>query len=40
LSTLDNYERSQLADAFKEHTFNAGDYIIREGEEGNDLFML
>lgn len=39
-STMEPYERSKLADAFKEQSFAAGDYIIKEGEPGNDLFLL
>lgn len=39
-STMEPYERSKLADAFKEQSFKAGDYIIKEGEPGNDLFLL
>lgn len=38
--TMEPYERSKLADAFVEHKFNEGDAIIREGEPGNDLFLL
>lgn len=40
LSTMDSYERSKLADAFKEETFRPGDYIIREGEEGNVFYLI
>ncbi len=27
---MDHYERSKLADALKEETFNAGDYVIKQ----------
>jgi cAMP-dependent protein kinase regulator len=30
-ATMEPYERAKLADAFKEHRFNAGDVIITEG---------
>ena len=40
LSTMDNYERSKLADAFKELTYNDGEYIIKEGEEGNAFYIV
>lgn len=30
LSTMDSYERSKLADAFKAEHFNPGEYIIKE----------
>ena len=39
-STMEPYERSKLSDAFKEITVKEGEYIIREGEAGNDLFLL
>lgn len=37
---MDHYERSKLADAIKEQKFEKGDYIIREGEEGNVFYMI
>ena len=40
LQTMDAYERSKLADAFKEETFKAGSYIIKQGEEGNQLYLI
>jgi cAMP-dependent protein kinase regulator len=30
LSNMDNYERSKLADAFKEMNYQKGDFIIKE----------
>lgn len=39
-STMEPYERSKLADAFVEHKYKSGDYVIKEGEAGNDLFLL
>ena len=40
LETVDAYERSQIAEAFKEVKFKAGEAIITQGEEGRDLFFL
>ena len=40
LETVDPYERSQIAEAFKEKSYLAGDYIIKQGEEGRELFFL
>ena len=37
---MEPYERSKLSDAFKDHSFKAGDHIITEGESGFDLFFL
>ena len=39
-STMEPYERSKLADAFKELKVSAGEAIIKEGEPGNDLYLL
>lgn len=40
LNTLDDYERGQISDAFKDSKFAAGETIIQEGEDGRDLFFL
>ncbi len=32
LQTMDGYERQKLADAFREESYKAGEFIIREGE--------
>lgn len=40
LSTMEPYERSKLADAFKEYKFKAGDFIIKEGDAGNEFYLL
>ena len=37
---MEPYERSKLADAFVEHKFSKDQMIIKEGEAGNDLFLL
>jgi hypothetical protein len=31
---MDEYERSKLADAFKEAWYKPDEFVIREGEEG------
>ena len=40
LATMDIYERSKLADALKEETYDPEDFIIKEGEEGNTFYMV
>jgi cAMP-dependent protein kinase regulator len=40
LSSMDHYERSKLADAIKEASFSAGDFVIKQGEEGNKFFVI
>jgi cAMP-dependent protein kinase regulator len=40
LQSMDNYERSKLADAFREEHFKHGDVIIKEGEEGNTFYIV
>lgn len=37
---MEPYERSKLSDAFKEVQIKAGEYIIKEGDAGFDLFLL
>jgi tRNA(Glu) U13 pseudouridine synthase TruD len=38
---MEKYERTKIADAFKEQWFNEGDYIIKQGDkEGNEFFMI
>lgn len=38
--TMEPYERSKLADAFTEKKFKSGEMIIKEGDPGNELFLL
>jgi cAMP-dependent protein kinase regulator len=40
LESMEVYERSVLSDAFVEETFNAGDQIIRKGDEGNKFYLV
>ena len=38
--TMEPYERSKLADAFTERKVSKDEMIIREGDAGNELFLL
>lgn len=40
LKEMDSYERSKLADAFKELHFKTGEFVIKEGEEGNVFYFI
>lgn len=40
LQNMESYERSKLADAIQEMWFEAGDYVITEGQEGDSFFMI
>lgn len=40
LSTMEPYERSKLSDAFKEIRIRANHHIIKQGDAGNDLYLL
>lgn len=40
LESLEPYERSKLADAFKEETHKPGDYVIREDEQGDVFYFI
>jgi len=34
LSSVDDYERSKICDSIKEESYNIGDIVINEGEDG------
>lgn len=40
LSSMEPYERSKLADAFKEDVFKPGEYVIKEGDTGNVFYFI
>lgn len=40
LETMEDYERCQISEAFKDQNFSAGDTIIKEGDVGMDLYFL
>lgn len=37
---MEPYERCKLVEAFKEGTFAAGEFIIRQGEEGDTFYFI
>lgn len=40
LESMDSYDRSQLADSLKQEIVAAGELVIRDGEEGDRLFIV
>ena len=40
LRYMDPYERTQLADVLRPSVFEAGDYVIKEGEAGNSFYIV
>lgn len=40
LESLEPYERTKLADAFKIINYKAGEYVIREDEPGNTFYFI
>lgn len=40
LKSLENYERSNLADALNSKFYKDGDYIIKQGDEADGMFFL
>lgn len=40
LKTMEDYERSQISEAFKDVNFEQGQTIIQEGDEGRELYFL
>jgi len=37
---MEDYERSQISEAFKDVKYEQGQKIIQEGDEGKDMFFL
>lgn len=40
LESLDKWERLTVADALETVSFEAGETIVRQGEQGNDFFII
>jgi cAMP-dependent protein kinase regulator len=40
LQSMDHYERSKLADAIKEEKYEAEEFIIKQGENGNTFYFV
>jgi cAMP-dependent protein kinase regulator len=40
LSGMDTYEISQISDALKNHKFKAGEYIIKQGDIGDNFYIV
>ena len=40
LQSIDNYERSKIADSIKEQRYREGDKIISEGDEGDVFYLI
>ena len=40
LSNLDPWERLTVADALEAVSFNSGDVVVRQGEGGDDFFII
>jgi len=37
---MEPYERLQIADALKSKKYSKGDYIVKEGDFGDEFFIL
>jgi len=37
---MDPYERSKLGDAVQEHTFKKDELIIKEGDDGDNFYLI
>lgn len=40
LSSLKASERAKIADVLEARTFNQGEEVLREGEEGDEFFLI
>ena len=37
---MDPYERAKIADAFKEEKFSAGEFVIKEFDQGDTFYFV
>ena len=37
---MDAYERQKLADAFKEENYLDGEFILKEGDQGDSFYFI
>jgi len=40
LQSMDEYERSKIAEVIKEKAYNNGDLVIKEGEDGDVFYLI
>ena len=40
LISLEPYERFKIADALESATYNEGDVVIKQGDSGDDFFII
>lgn len=40
LASMDPYERTQLCDGIKEQKYEPGEFVIKEGEQGDKFYMI
>jgi cAMP-dependent protein kinase regulator len=40
LASLEGYERAKIADALESRTFQSGELVIREGESGDEFYII
>lgn len=40
LDSIDSYERAKIADVIQEKDYNAGERVIREGEDGSTFYLV
>lgn len=39
-SSMDSYERSQIVDVLKVETYKKGEYVMKQGEDGNRFYIV
>eukprot|EP00698_Gefionella_okellyi_P006725 TRINITY_DN160_c0_g1_i2.p1 TRINITY_DN160_c0_g1~~TRINITY_DN160_c0_g1_i2.p1 ORF type:complete len:1135 (+),score=246.60 TRINITY_DN160_c0_g1_i2:490-3405(+) len=38
--TMEDYDRARLSDAFEAREYNDGDYVVRQGDEGDAFYVI
>lgn len=40
LAEIDPYEKEQLCDSLREEEFQAGSYIVKQGDQGDRFYII